>query len=79
MLGALVGLAQHPDEHRLERPVLIAVDQEFREDPPTEHDEPRMAILAIVYRREGWAWRGSLLLNRPMRTCPAEKRLRGLR
>jgi len=24
-----VGLPQHPDEHRSERPVLLAVDQEF--------------------------------------------------
>jgi hypothetical protein len=24
-----VGLAQHPDEHRPQRPVLLAVDQEF--------------------------------------------------
>jgi hypothetical protein len=26
-----VGLPQHPDEHRPKRPILLAVDQEFRE------------------------------------------------
>jgi hypothetical protein len=29
MLGALVDLPQHPDEHSPERPVLLAIDQEL--------------------------------------------------
>jgi hypothetical protein len=28
-LGVPVGLTQHPDEHRPERPILLAVDQEL--------------------------------------------------
>jgi hypothetical protein len=28
-----LGLPQHPDEHRSERPVLLAVDQELGEGP----------------------------------------------
>jgi hypothetical protein len=30
-LGVPVALAQHPDEHRPERPVLLAVDQALGE------------------------------------------------
>jgi hypothetical protein len=29
--GLVIGLPQHPDEHRLERPVHLAVDQELGE------------------------------------------------
>jgi hypothetical protein len=29
MLGPAVDLAQHPDEHHSQRPVLLAVDQEL--------------------------------------------------
>jgi hypothetical protein len=28
-LASLLGLPQHPDQHRPERPVLLAIDQEF--------------------------------------------------
>ena len=30
----MVGLSQHPDEHRPERPVLLAVDQQLGEAEP---------------------------------------------
>ena len=39
-----IGLSQHPDQHGPERPILLAVDQELREDahlrwPKREMDE----------------------------------------
>jgi hypothetical protein len=42
-LGRAVGLPQHPDEHRPDRPVLLAVDQQLAEDsrlgvPPVAAD-----------------------------------------
>jgi len=33
ILGSALGLPQHPDQHRSERPVLLAVDQELGEGP----------------------------------------------
>ena len=43
-LGVAVALPQHPDEHRPERPVLLAVDQELGERPrlgvPVELTDP---------------------------------------
>ena len=35
-LAWTVGLSQHPDEHRPERPILLAVDQEFAESATAE-------------------------------------------
>ena len=43
-----VGFLQHPDEHRPERPVLLAVDQELGEGPrlriPPELADPVGAV-----------------------------------
>jgi hypothetical protein len=43
-----LSLPQHPDEHRPERPILLAVDQEFGEGPrlrvPPELSDPVGAV-----------------------------------
>jgi hypothetical protein len=40
-----LGLPQHPDEHRAERPVLLAVDQQFGEGAVSGHrSRPWMSV-----------------------------------
>jgi hypothetical protein len=59
-LVRLVNPPQHSDQHRPERPILLAVDQEFAEGTvllnPTGIG---WLSSALVSRHDGWAWRGS--------------------
>ena len=46
-LAALLGVLQHPYQHRSERPVLLAVDQESNRRPPARSaaGAPAAAVL----------------------------------